>query len=56
MDHGDIRVEKRLRRIPVQRKGKPRDNVPDAALASTAAIHITGWDFAIDGGTLAFGD
>ncbi len=52
----DDRREKILNRMPLHRFGEPRDIGAMALfLVSDAAGYITGQDFAVDGGALAFG-
>ncbi|MGC9343352.1 MAG: SDR family oxidoreductase, partial [Bacteroidales bacterium] len=50
------RKEKILERMPLHRFGHPEELSPMICfLASPAASYITGQDFCVDGGALAFG-
>ncbi|MGV8095250.1 MAG: SDR family NAD(P)-dependent oxidoreductase [Mangrovibacterium sp.] len=50
------RQEKILARMPLHRYGRPEELSPVICfLASPAATYITGQDFSVDGGALAFG-
>lgn len=52
----DDRKAKILNRMPLHRFGKPEELSPMICfLASPAATYITGQDFSVDGGALAFG-
>lgn len=52
----DDRKAKILNRMPLHRFGRPEELSPMVCfLASPAATYITGQDFSIDGGALAFG-
>ena len=50
------REQKILGRMPLHRYGRPEELSPVICfLASPAATYITGQDFSVDGGALAFG-